>query len=72
VRERGVPHRHLDLLGCRSITELEVFDRYPAMRVQHETAMLVREGFVTDTPVGPVLTPKGVAERARELAEDAK
>lgn len=70
MRERGVPHRHLDLLGSRSITELEMFDRYPPFRVQHETDMLVREGFVTETAAGPVLTAKGIAERQRERDED--
>jgi len=70
MRERGVPHRHLDITGSSSITELEVFDRWPAFRVQHETDMLVREGFVAIVDGEPVLTPKGIAERQRERAAD--
>lgn len=66
MRERNVSHDHLDLTGASSISELEMFDRYPPFRVPHETDMLVREGFVALVDGEHVLTPKGTAERQRE------
>jgi hypothetical protein len=64
MRPTGVWHPHMQ---SASISELEVFDRWPGMRVQHETDALVGAGYVERRPDGSyALTPKGIAERDKE------
>jgi hypothetical protein len=69
MREKDVPHRHLDLLGARSITELEMWLYYRGLTTPGDVALLVREGYLIDLGKGPTLTPKGLREQASLAAE---
>lgn len=54
MRERGIQYEHLQ---ASSITELEVFAKWPGLSMPYEVEMLEREGFVRDGQI----TAKGRA-----------
>lgn len=65
MRERNVPHRHLQ---APSITELEMFGRWPGLLTPTELTMLESEGLIRDGK----LTPKGARLLEQLTAPPAK
>jgi hypothetical protein len=70
MRERGVWHT-MHFLSA-SITELEMFDRWPGMITAGDIAVLVADGYLVELDGKAVLTPKGIRERDKERASRVK
>lgn len=62
VRTPFIAHRHLNEMGATSMTELEMYTRFPGLCMPYELETLQREGYV-DT--AGKLTEKGKTEFER-------